>query len=117
MGDCTMITLGLCVFTGELQEGGAFLLSDPNGGEAIKQIVCFACLLFIGLKLVLLIVREYGAVMAVTVTSARRALTLGLSFFVYPKPFIPHLHGIGAVAVAGSVIVMTAQKLKWQSQE
>ena len=82
-----LLMLALCTLNGELTAGHDFLLSSEHGQQAAYEIVAFAILLFAGLKIVLTIVKHYSAVMAVTTTSVRRALTLCLSFILFPKPF------------------------------
>ena len=42
---------------------------------------------FLGVQVVLTLVNVYGALIAVTVTTFRKALTVCLSFIVFSKPF------------------------------
>jgi adenosine 3'-phospho 5'-phosphosulfate transporter B3 len=109
--NCGLVVLVLCIVNGELRDGVDFLVTNEHGKQAAYEIVMFAFLLFAGLKIVLTIVRDYSAVMAVTTTSVRRALTFGLSFFLYPKVFTT-THGIGVTAVIIGVVVMTVIRVR-----
>ena len=42
---------------------------------------------YMGINIVLLLVKQFGALLAVTVTTCRKAITIILSFVFFAKPF------------------------------
>ena len=42
---------------------------------------------YLGINIVLHLVKQFGALNAVTVTTCRKAVTIGLSFIFFTKPF------------------------------
>ncbi len=43
---------------------------------------------YLGIDIVLTLIKEYGALICVTVTTCRKAITIILSFTLFSKPFI-----------------------------
>jgi len=43
---------------------------------------------YLGIDIVLTLIKEYGALICVTVTTCRKAITIILSFILFSKPFI-----------------------------
>jgi len=50
--------------------------------------LCFSVLGYLGIDVVLTLIKEYGALICVTVTTCRKAITIILSFVLFSKPFI-----------------------------
>lgn len=72
-------------------------------------IVVFAACGFCGVSAVAALTKRFGALVAAITTTARKALTLVLSFVFFPKPFLPgHLFGI-VLFVAGLVFKSKVQ--------
>ncbi|CAD5234643.1 unnamed protein product [Bursaphelenchus xylophilus] len=63
--------------------------------------VIFSVLGYLGISVVLTLVRTYGALIAVTVTTMRKAVTIVLSFLFFSKPFtLNYLWSAGLVVLA-----------------
>jgi adenosine 3'-phospho 5'-phosphosulfate transporter B3 len=73
----------ICIATGELFPGVSWLL---NNGHQLLWIILFGCCGFCGVTAVFLLIQEQGVVVAVTVTSARKAATVLFSYMLFPKP-------------------------------
>lgn len=43
---------------------------------------------YLGIDIVLTMIKEYGALICVTVTTCRKAITIILSFTLFSKPFV-----------------------------
>jgi adenosine 3'-phospho 5'-phosphosulfate transporter B3 len=61
------------------------------------------------------LVHELGSVAAVIVGNARKALTIVLSFILFPKPF-SIFYVFGVILVFGSVILFVVLKERSQAQ-
>lgn len=48
----------------------------------------FAVFGYLGIDIVLTLIKEYGALICVTVTTCRKAMTIILSFTLFDKPFV-----------------------------
>ena len=68
---------------------------------------------YFGVKLVLCIVRESGALVAVTVTSCRKVVTVILSFLVYSKPFSLQYVWGGLLVLLSIYINVKSKQKKW----
>lgn len=79
----SVVLLIICVFTGELLPGLSWLF---HNGDQILWIFLFGCCGFCGVTAVFLLIQEQGVVIAVTVTSARKAATVLFSYILFPKP-------------------------------
>jgi adenosine 3'-phospho 5'-phosphosulfate transporter B3 len=67
-------------------------------------MLLFAVLGYFGVDFVLALIRHFGAVVAVTVTSCRKAATIIVSFLIFPKPFVAGYAWGGALALAGIML-------------
>ncbi|CAF1160914.1 unnamed protein product, partial [Didymodactylos carnosus] len=56
---------------------------------------------YLGIDIVLTLVRDYGALIAVTVTTCRKAITIALSFILFSKPFIFDYIWSGLIVIVG----------------
>ncbi len=43
---------------------------------------------YLGIDIVLTLIKDYGALICVTVTTCRKAITIVLSFTLFSKPFV-----------------------------
>uniref|UniRef100_A0A914PF26 Adenosine 3'-phospho 5'-phosphosulfate transporter 2 n=1 Tax=Panagrolaimus davidi TaxID=227884 RepID=A0A914PF26_9BILA len=71
--------------TGELSDGFEFYLSDP--WQIYGYSIIFSLLGYAGINVVLTLIRISGALTTVTVTTARKAVTIIISFLLFSKPF------------------------------
>jgi adenosine 3'-phospho 5'-phosphosulfate transporter B3 len=93
----SVVLLLICICTGELLPGVSWLM---NNGDQLLWIVLFGCCGFCGVTSVFLLIQEHGVVIAVTVTSARKAATILFSYMIFPKP-------ISLVHVLASLLFFT----------
>ena len=77
------VLLAICIFTGELLPGISWL---ANNVQELPWVFFFGCCGFCGVTAVFLLIQEEGVVIAVTVTSARKAFTVLFSYMIFPKP-------------------------------
>ena len=99
-----MLVITLC--DGTFLPGMSLLLHDV---EVSAVLVLWAIAITAGTALILQLVAEYSAVVAIVVTTCRKALTLLASFILFPK----HLgwgHPIGAALVFGAAFVSFGAK-------
>lgn len=64
---------------------------------------------YLGLQFVLLLVNHFGALLAVTVTTLRKSVTIVLSFLLFQKPFSVEYIWSGCLVVIG-VLLSTYSK-------
>lgn len=79
----SVVLLVICIITGELLPGVSWLVQNAH---QILWIFLFGCCGFCGVTAVFLLIQEQGVVIAVTVTSARKAATVLFSYILFPKP-------------------------------
>ncbi len=82
----------------------ALFWSSSANVETRLVLFVFATVSILNTELVVTIVNTHGAVVAVLVTTLRKALSLVTSFLMYSKPFNV-FHGIGASIVLGAILV------------
>lgn len=104
VGSAFMLVVTLA--DGTLWPGLDLLLHDV---EVSCTLVAWAIAITAGTSLVLKLVAEYSAVIAIVVTTARKALTLIASFVLFPK-HIGWGHPVGAALVFGSAFVVQSAK-------
>ncbi|CAI5446741.1 unnamed protein product [Caenorhabditis angaria] len=73
------------LISGEIFESIPFLWTHFN--EVFWNCVIFSLLGYLGVNVVLTHIKVFGALLAVTVTTLRKALTIILSFILFSKPF------------------------------
>jgi len=64
---------------------------------------------YLGIQIVLSLVRQFGAFLAVTVTTFRKALSIVISFLLFSKPFTYHYVYSGLMVLLGIYINMYAK--------
>lgn len=75
------------IVVGQLGPAFSFCLENP---QAYLYILLFSACGYVGANFVLVMIKLFGAFLTTTVTSTRKFITLGLSFFFFPKPFTIH---------------------------
>jgi len=73
------------VLSGEIFEAFVFFAKHPV--QTYGYAAIFSILGYLGISVVLTLVRTQGALIAVTVTTTRKAVTIVLSFIFFAKPF------------------------------
>ncbi|CAF3752580.1 unnamed protein product [Rotaria socialis] len=63
--------------------------------------LCFSVFGYLGIDIVLTLIKEYGALLCVTVTTCRKAITIILSFALFSKPFVLDYLWSGLIVVVG----------------
>ncbi|XP_068201450.1 adenosine 3'-phospho 5'-phosphosulfate transporter 2 isoform X2 [Palaemon carinicauda] len=88
----------------------AISFAAMNPWEVYGRGVMLSAAGFCGVQVVLTFVTLYGALVAVTVTTFRKALTICLSFMVFSKPFTIHYIWGGILVVFGIYLNIYAKK-------
>lgn len=76
----------IMVFTGDLFRGYYFCANHPT--ETYGYALLFSLSGYLGIQIVLTLVRTSGAFAAATVTTCRKAVTIIISFAFFTKPFV-----------------------------
>ncbi|CAM9638811.1 unnamed protein product [Choristocarpus tenellus] len=106
----TIIMSLACLYTGDLGEGLQHM--HERGCGSVLAIMLFAGAGFLGVSCVAALTKRFGALVSAITTTARKAVTLFLSFLFFPKP-ISLQHYVGAILfIFGLVIKATAKKRK-----
>ena len=72
---------------------------------------------YLGVNIVLNLVKIYGALIAVTVTTCRKAVTIVLSFLLFTKPFTMQYVWSGVIVVVGIYLnVYSKNKVQWDAK-
>jgi adenosine 3'-phospho 5'-phosphosulfate transporter B3 len=82
------------------------LKSDTN---LITYMVVYTFISYIAISAFMAIVKKYGGVTAVLLSTARKAMTLILSFILFPKQFSWY-YVLGAILVLGGLLVVSLAK-------
>jgi len=92
------VLLAACVGSGELETALAFMDSHFAGSPAFAgfSLLSFATCGYFGVVCVTALTRRFGPLVAALTTTVRKALTLVLSFVLFPKPVVPG-HWVGAL--------------------
>jgi adenosine 3'-phospho 5'-phosphosulfate transporter B3 len=98
------------LFSGHLFSGFAFCLRHPM--ETYGYGFLFSLSGYLGIQFVLTLVKTVGAHLAVTVTTARKAVTIALSFIIFWKPFTFDYVWSGAIVVLGIYLNVYSKKSK-----
>ncbi|GFS10397.1 adenosine 3'-phospho 5'-phosphosulfate transporter 2-like [Elysia marginata] len=107
------IFLGLSV-SGNLIPAFQFCQQHPV--ETYGYAVIFSITGYLGLYVVLTLVRSFGALVAVTVTTCRKAVTIILSFLFFTKPFTLQYVWSGLVVVLGIYLnLYSKNKTAWDA--
>jgi adenosine 3'-phospho 5'-phosphosulfate transporter B3 len=83
-----------------------------NNYSVLLAVFLFSLTGYIGILFVLHLVRSVGALVAVTVTTCRKALTMVLSFILFSKPFTIWYIFAGFLVMCGIALNMYSKNLK-----
>ncbi|GMS90852.1 hypothetical protein PENTCL1PPCAC_13027, partial [Pristionchus entomophagus] len=104
----------LTLISGEFFEAFAFFLEHP--WKTYGYGLVFGFLGYLGVNVVLTLVKVAGALMAVTVTTFRKALTITLSFIMFSKPFtLDYLWAGMVIMLAIYLNLYSKNKKKWDT--
>ncbi|KAH9492093.1 hypothetical protein Btru_029466 [Bulinus truncatus] len=94
----------------------AFYFCQQHPVETYGYAVIFSATGYLGLYVVLTLVKSFGALIAVTVTTCRKAVTIVLSFIFFTKPFTFQYLWSGLVVVLGIYLnLYSKNKTSWDS--
>lgn len=108
------LVLMTCSFSasGDLQGS---ILYAYNDSWMLFLMVIYTLVAYLAVTCHMTLVLELGSVAAVIVGNARKALTIALSFILFPKPF-SFFYVLGVILVFGSVILNVVWKEQRNSQ-
>jgi len=110
---CIYILLGT-LLSGEIFHAAAFFQQHPY--ETYGYALVFGILGYAGVNVVLTLVKRFGALLAVTVTTVRKAVTIALSFLFFSKPFtVSYLWSGMIVLLAIYLNVYSHNQKQWNS--
>lgn len=92
------------LLSGELSEGLSFLHRSPTSTSCLLIFYCTCG--YLGVTCVAALTKKFGALASTITTTARKALTLFLSFFLFPKPATP-MHVLGGLLFVCGLSVKT----------
>lgn len=108
------ILLGLLV-TGGFMPAFQFCLQYPV--ETYGYAIMFSLTGYLGINIVLTLLKSFGALIAVTVTTCRKAVTIILSFIFFTKPFTDQYIWSGLIVLLGIYLnLYTKNKLAWDAR-
>ncbi|XP_026805206.1 adenosine 3'-phospho 5'-phosphosulfate transporter 2 [Rhopalosiphum maidis] len=90
--------LFVLLVSGQLRDGTEFCIQNP---VTYLYIFLFSLSGFFGVQAVLALIRTCGALVAVTVTTCRKAVTIVISFLLFSKPFTFQYVWAGLLIVLG----------------
>ncbi|XP_025109309.1 adenosine 3'-phospho 5'-phosphosulfate transporter 2-like isoform X2 [Pomacea canaliculata] len=108
------------IFVGLGLTGGllpAFQFCQKYPVETYGYAVIFSITGYLGLNIVLTFVKTFGALIAVTVTTCRKAVTIVLSFIFFTKPFTFQYLWSGLIVVLGIYLnLYSKNKVAWDAR-
>lgn len=106
----TLITMTITtMFSGDLVK--LFQLAKTSDTNLVAYMAIYTCISYIAVSSFMMIVKKYGGVTAVLLSTARKGMTLILSFILFPKAF-SYLYVVGAILVLGGLLVASLSKQK-----
>uniref|UniRef100_A0A2M4BRH8 Adenosine 3'-phospho 5'-phosphosulfate transporter 2 n=1 Tax=Anopheles marajoara TaxID=58244 RepID=A0A2M4BRH8_9DIPT len=100
----------IMLVSGHLYKGIVFCAQHPV--ETYGYAFLFSLTGYLGIQIVLTLVRTCGAPMAATVTTARKAVTIALSFVFFSKPFTIQYLWSGLIVVFGIYLNVYSKRSK-----
>ncbi|KAJ3663243.1 hypothetical protein Zmor_007547 [Zophobas morio] len=94
--------------TGDLAEGIQFFSQNPK--KLYGYALTFSLTGYLGIQIVLTLVRTCGAFAAVTVTTCRKAVTIIVSFLFFSKPFTFQYLWSGLLVILGIYLNLFSKK-------
>ncbi|CAF0707495.1 unnamed protein product [Brachionus calyciflorus] len=94
----------------------AIKFSNENPVKTYLYILVYSVVGYFGVNVVLTLVKQFGALIAVTVTTCRKAITIVLSFILFSKPFTFQYFWSGLIVLFGIYLnLYSKNKSKWDS--
>lgn len=107
--------LAFTFLSGEFFEAFQFFLENP--WKTYGYTLIFGLLGYLGVNVVITLIKVCGALVAVTVTTLRKALTITLSFILFSKPFTVDYVWAGLVIfLAVYLNLYSKNKQKWDAE-
>ncbi|XP_044269597.1 adenosine 3'-phospho 5'-phosphosulfate transporter 2 [Tribolium madens] len=103
------------VATGDFTDGLQFFATNPK--KLYGYALIFSLTGYLGIQIVLTLVRTCGAFAAVTVTTCRKAVTIIISFVFFSKPFTFQYLWSGLVVVLGIYLNLFSKKHPMSMQD
>eukprot|EP00553_Chaetoceros_curvisetus_P000879 CAMPEP_0204628148 /NCGR_PEP_ID=MMETSP0717-20131115/15144_1 /ASSEMBLY_ACC=CAM_ASM_000666 /TAXON_ID=230516 /ORGANISM="Chaetoceros curvisetus" /LENGTH=200 /DNA_ID=CAMNT_0051644639 /DNA_START=205 /DNA_END=804 /DNA_ORIENTATION=- len=88
---------------------GVIQLARTNNGNLLTYMIVYTMISYVAISSFMTIVKKYGGVTAVLLGTARKGMTLILSFVLFPKEF-SWLYALGATLVLGGLLVASLVK-------
>jgi adenosine 3'-phospho 5'-phosphosulfate transporter B3 len=95
--------------TGDLPEAFAYAFANPH---ALLLMSIYTFLAYIAITFHMQLVKEFGGIVTVLVGNMRKAVTIVLSFILFPKP-MSILYVFGGILVFGSLVANAIMKEKF----
>eukprot|EP01035_Chromulina_nebulosa_P018320 gene18320-24009_t len=92
--------------TGDLTDAFGYALANPH---ALVLMSIYTFLAYIAITFHMALVKEFGGIVTVLVGNTRKAITIVLSFLLFPKP-LSIFYAFGGVLVFGSLIANAFMK-------
>lgn len=109
----------LYILVGLMATGGimpAFQFCQEHVTETYGYAVIFSLTGYLGVNIVLTLVKTFGALTAVTVTTCRKAVTIVISFMFFTKPFTFQYLWSGLIVVLGIYLnLYSMNKVSWDA--
>jgi len=86
--------------TGDLQRAFSYAFANPH---ALFLMSIYTFLAYIAITFHMTLVKEFGGIITVLVGNTRKAITIVMSFILFPKP-LSIFYAIGGVLVFGSLV-------------
>jgi adenosine 3'-phospho 5'-phosphosulfate transporter B3 len=86
--------------SGDLPAALSYALANPY---ALSLMAVYTFLAYIAITFHMALVKEFGGIVTVLVGNARKAMTIVLSFILFPKP-TSYLYAVGGFLVFGSLV-------------
>ncbi|CAJ0598965.1 unnamed protein product [Cylicocyclus nassatus] len=107
--------LVITILTGEFHEAFAFFLNNP--WKTYGYGLIFGFLGYLGVNVVITLIKVSGALVTVTVTTLRKALTIILSFVLFSKPFsVDYVWGGLTILFAIYLNLYSKNKSRWDAE-
>ena len=104
----TLLTMTVTtMFSGDLLT--LFRLAKTSDTNLVAYMAIYTCISYIAVSSFMMIVKKYGGVTAVLLSTARKGMTLILSFMLFPKAF-SYFYALGAFLVLGGLLVASLAK-------
>jgi adenosine 3'-phospho 5'-phosphosulfate transporter B3 len=97
---CLMAMTVTFTASGDLQEAFGYALANPN---ALVLMTIYTFLAYIAITFHMALVKEFGGIVTVLVGNTRKAITIVISFWMFPKPG-SILYIFGGIMVFGSLL-------------